>query len=631
MKIRTIAELEKAKAKGRALFIPPKVKISVGMGSCGIAAGADRVFETLNKEVTAKHLDIVIAKTGCLGFCGEEPLVNVMTPGAPLVVYHRLTEKNVPELLKHIAKGEIYKKKIFGKMEMLENFMEPKAIKFGTGYPEVPLFSDIPFYAKQKKIVLRESGLIDPKSIEEYIGVGGYASLVKVLEKGSSDAVIQTVKVAGIRGRGGAGFPAGLKWETARNVTSDVKYIICNADEGDPGAYMNRNEMESDPHMLLEGMIIGGFGIGATEGIIYARTEYPLAIKRLRNALEQARAYGFLGKNICNTDFSFDIHIVCGAGAFVCGEETALIASIEGFSGRPRPRPPFPAVSGLNGYPTVINNVETWCNIPVIFAKGAGWFAGTGTASSHGTKVFSLVGAVKNVGLVEVPLGITLNEIIHEIGGGGIKGRKVKAVQTGGPSGGCIPASLFDQAIDYESLQKSGSIMGSGGMVVMDERTCMVDVTQYFLGFTREESCGKCIPCRRGLEHMLRILEEITEGRGTMAQLDELEEIASVVKAASLCGLGQTAPNPVLSTLRYFRDEYEAHIRNGKCPAGVCKPLIHYLIDPQACTGCRVCAGKCPVNAIAGEKKEAHRLDAEKCIKCGACLDACKFDAVLVV
>lgn len=631
MKIRTYADLEKVKARGRALFIPPKVKIAVGMGSCGIAAGGDRVLEKLKEEVSARNLDFVLGETGCFGFCGEEPLVNVMIPGAPLVVYRRLTEKNVPDLLDHVVKGEVYKKKVFGKMETLENFMEPRAIRFGAGYADVPAVTDNPFYTKQKKIVLRESGMIDPSSIEEYIGVGGYASLVKLLENGSSEAVIQTVKTAGIRGRGGAGFPAGLKWETARNVPSDVKYIICNADEGDPGAYMNRNEMESDPHMLIEGMIIGGFGIGATEGIIYARTEYPLAIKRLRNALDQARTFGFLGKNICNTDFSFDIHIVCGAGAFVCGEETALIASIEGFSGRPRPRPPFPAVSGLNGKPTVINNVETWCNIPVIFAKGAEWFAATGTESSHGTKVFSLVGAVKNVGLVEVPLGITLNEIIHEIGGGGINGRKVKAVQTGGPSGGCIPSSLFDQAVDYESLQKSGSIMGSGGMVVMDERTCMVDVTKYFLGFTHEESCGKCIPCRRGLEHMLHILEDITEGRGTMEQLAELEEIALVVKAASLCGLGQTAPNPVLSTLRYFRNEYEAHIKDRKCPAGVCKPLIRYEIDPETCTGCRVCARKCPADAISGEKKKVHVLNGEKCIKCGACYDACKFDAVRIV
>lgn len=630
MKIRTLADLEKVRAQGLSRFAPGKMKISVGMGSCGIAAGAGAVYGNLPEAAVAAGLDIALNKTGCLGFCGEEPLVNVVMPGKPLVVYHKLVEKDVPKLVEHLARGEHYAKKVFGRMDVLENFMTPKGIRFGSGYPDISPLSELPFYTKQKKIVLRESGVIDPESIEEYIGVGGYASLVKVLENGSAEDVIQTVKDSGLRGRGGAGFPTGMKWAFARSVPSDVKYIICNADEGDPGAYMNRNEMESDPHMLIEGMIIGGFGIGATEGIIYARTEYPLAIARLRLALDQARTYGFLGKNICNSPFSFDIHIVCGAGAFVCGEETALIASIEGFSGRPRPRPPFPAVSGLNGKPTVINNVESWCNIPVIFAKGAAWYAGTGSASSKGTKVFSLVGAVKNVGLVEVPMGITLNEIIHEIGGGGTKGKKVKAVQTGGPSGGCIPATLFDQAVDYESLQKSGSIMGSGGMVVMDERTCMVDVTKYFLGFTREESCGKCIPCRRGLEHMLGILEEICEGKGTMAQLAELEEVAQVVKATSLCGLGQTAPNPVLSTLRYFRDEYEAHIKDHKCPAGVCKPLIRYTIDPEACTGCRLCAKNCPTKAITGEKKEAHSLDPDKCIKCGACYDACKFDAVRI-
>ena len=630
MKIRTLSDLERIKQTGREQLIPSNVKISVGYGSCGIAAGADRVFDALMEESEKGNLPLTVSKTGCLGFCGEEPLVNVIQSGRPLVVYHQLTEKDVPAFVARLAQNEVYDKKVFGKIETLENHTEPDGIRFGTGLPDVSPLSAVPFFSKQKKIVLRESGVINPESIEEYIAVGGYSALVKAIENLSSLDVLAVVKSSGIRGRGGAGFPAGLKWEVAHQADSKEKVVICNADEGDPGAYMNRNEMESDPHMLIEGMIIGGYAIGATQGIIYARTEYPLAIERLRSAIDQARAYGFLGKNICNSAFSFDIHIVCGAGAFVCGEETALIASIEGFSGRPRPRPPFPAQSGLNGNPTVINNVETWCNIPVIFAKGAGWFADTGTESSNGTKVFSLVGAVKNVGLVEVPMGITLNEIIHDLGGGGIDGKIVKAVQTGGPSGGCIPSSLFDLSVDYESLQKSGSIMGSGGMVVMDETTCMVDVTKYFLSFTREESCGKCIPCRRGLEHMLGILEDITEGRGTEAQLQELEEVASVIKGASLCGLGQTAPNPVLSTLRYFREEYEAHIHDGKCPAGVCKALITYDIDAEACTGCQVCFRKCPTEAVSGEKKEPHVIDEEKCIKCGACFDACKFDAIII-
>ena len=631
MKIRTFSDLEKIKAKGRERLMPSKVKIAVGYGSCGIAAGADQVYDTLKKEAQRGDASFTVSKTGCLGFCGEEPLINVMNPGQPLVVYHKLTEKDVPELVARLAENKVYDQKVFGKIEVLENHTEPKGIVFGKGFPEVPYLSQVPFFSKQKKIVLRESGVIDPESIDEYIAVGGYRSLVKAIENLNSTGVLEIVKASGIRGRGGAGFPSGLKWEVAKNTDSDEKYVICNADEGDPGAYMNRNEMESDPHMLLEGMIIGGYAIGATEGIIYARTEYPLAIERLRAAIDQARAYGFLGNNICNSSFSFDIHIVCGAGAFVCGEETALIASIEGFSGRPRPRPPFPAQSGLNGKPTVINNVETWCNIPVILAKGAEWFSQTGTKTCNGTKVFSLVGAVKNVGLVEVPMGITLKEIIYDLGGGGIDGKQVKAVQTGGPSGGCIPAMLFDLSVDYESLQKSGSIMGSGGMVVMDENTCMVDVTKYFLSFTREESCGKCIPCRRGLEHMLGILEDITEGRGTMAQLEELEEVAYVVKGASLCGLGQTAPNPVLSTLRYFRDEYEAHIQDRKCPAGVCKALITYTIDPDVCTGCQVCVRKCPTEAALGKKKKPHTIDQKKCIKCGACFDACKFGAVKII
>jgi len=574
MKIRTFFDLERIRAKGISFLFPGKLKISVGMGSCGIAAGADAVYEKLSETMKTVVPEGILNKTGCLGFCGEEPFVNVSMPHKPLVIYHRLLERDVPELLEHVMRGEHYRQKVFCKMDILENFMLPKALRFGDGYPDFPSIHDTPFYSKQKRIVLRESGVIDPESIEEYIAVGGYASLLRVLENGSSEAVVKVIQNSGLRGRGGAGFSTGVKWDIAHKLTSDLKYIICNSDEGNPGAYMNRGEVESDPHMLIEGMIIGGFGIGATDGIVYVRTEYPLVVERLRQALEQARYYGFLGKNICNSSFSFDIHIICGAGSFVCGEETALIASVEGFPGRPRPRPPFPSENGLAGKPTVVNNVETLCNVPVIFAKGAKWYSSIGSESSKGTKVFSLVGDVKHTGLVEVPMGTTLKEIIYDIGGGGIDGRKIKAVQIGGPSGGCIPSHLFDLPVDYESLQGSGAIMGSGGMVVLDEQSCIVDVTKYFLAFTCGESCGKCIPCRRGLEHMLYILDAICDGRGSMEQLAELMEVAEIVRITSLCGMGQAAPNQVISTIRYFKDEYEVHIKERKCPAGVCKSLL---------------------------------------------------------
>ena len=585
MRITGISSLKKVKTRGLKSLFPSKIRLSVGLGSCGIAAGAESVYNALKKESAKRKLDIVITKTGCLGFCGEEPLINLMKPGSPLLVYHRLTEEDAKAIITQLIDNKIYEKKMFCKIEKMENFIEPKGITFGTGLSNVPHFYDIPFYKKQKKIVLRESGLINPESIDEYIAVGGYSTVLKALNSISPEKILKVINDSGLRGRGGAGFPTAVKWGIARKTKSDKKYIICNADEGDPGAYMNRNEMESDPHMLIEGMMIGAFAIGADEGIIYIRTEYPLAIERLRIALEQAHAYGFLGENICNSGFKFDIHIVCGAGAFVCGEETALIASIEGQSGRPRPRPPFPAVSGLNAKPTIINNVETWCNVPVILSKGATWFSTTGTKECRGTKVFSLVGKVSRVGLVEVPMGISLKEIIYEMGGGGIKGKKIKAVQTGGPSGGCIPASLFNNQVDYENLKKVGSIMGSGGMVVLDEDSCIVDITKYFLSFTQEESCGKCIPCRRGLEQMLGILEEITQGRGEMRHLKELEELAMVVKVASLCGLGQTAPNPVLTAIRYFREEYEEHIIQKRCRAGVCDSLF---LAP--------CENRCPLH-----------------------------------
>jgi len=585
MRVRNISDLEKIKKTGFRNLFPKKMRISVGSGSCGMAAGAEAVFNSFKKEIKKKKLDIPVTKTGCLGFCGEEPLVNLFKPGFPLVVFNRVTPHAAKDIVHQLAKGTIPKEKAFFKIEKFENFMEPGGLRFGSNLKNIPHFYNIPFYQKQKKVVLRDSGLIDPENIEEFIAVGGYSSLLKVLRDISPEGVIKIVKESGLRGRGGAGFPTGMKWEIARNNPSDTKYIICNADEGDPGAYMNRNEMESDPHMLIEGMIIGAYAIGANQGIIYVRTEYPLAIERLQGAIQQARTYGFLGEDICNSNFNFDLDIVCGAGAFVCGEETALIASIEGYSGRPRPRPPFPAESGLNGKPTVINNVETWCNVPVVIAKGAKWFSSIGSQYGHGTKVFSLVGKVDKVGLVEVPMGIPLKEIIYGIGGGGIKGKTIKAVQTGGPSGGCIPASLFQSPVDYENLKHIGSIMGSGGMVVMDEDNCMVDITKYFLSFTKEESCGKCIPCRRGLEHMLGILEDITQGKGEMRHLDELEDLAKVLQVSALCGLGQTAPNPVLTTLRYFREEYEEHIIEKRCRAGICSTLF---LAP--------CENRCPLN-----------------------------------
>jgi NADH-quinone oxidoreductase subunit F len=585
MKIRNISDWQEIQQRALKELFPKTMRLSVGFGSCGIAAGADAVYDTLKKEEKKKKLGIQIAKTGCLGFCGEEPMVNLYKPGFPLLVLHRVTEKDVKEIVQILAQGDIPEKKIFCKIEKVENFVGSEELHFGKKFKNIPHSHDIPFYQKQKKIVLRDSGLIDPENIEEFIAVGGYSSLLKVLKKLSPEGVIKIVKESGLRGRGGAGFPTGMKWEIARNNTSDKKYIICNADEGDPGAYMNRNEMESDPHMLIEGMVIGAYAIGANQGIIYVRTEYPLAIERLQEAIQQAKEYGFLGEDICNSNFNFDLDMVCGAGAFVCGEETALISSIEGYSGRPRPRPPFPAESGLNGKPTVINNVETWCNVPVVIAKGAKWFSSIGNQYGHGTKVFSLVGKVENVGLVEVPMGIPLKEIIYGIGGGGIRGKTIKAVQTGGPSGGCIPASLFQSPVDYENLKQIGSIMGSGGMVVMDEDNCMVDITKYFLSFTKEESCGKCIPCRRGLEHMLGILEDITQGKGEMQHLDELEDLAKVLQTTALCGLGQTAPNPVLTTLRYFRDEYEEHIIEKRCRAGICSSLF---LAP--------CENRCPLN-----------------------------------
>jgi NADP-reducing hydrogenase subunit HndC len=490
---------------------------------------------------------------------------------------------------------------------------------------------ELDFYSKQRRVALRNCGFLDPGNIEEYIARGGYRALFRVLKEMGPEAVIDEVARSGLRGRGGAGFPTGRKWAICREQSGDKKYIICNGDEGDPGAFMDRSIMEGDPHSVIEGMIIGAHAIGSSKGYLYVRGEYPLAVANLSRAIDQARAIGLLGKDIMGTGFSFDLRIVKGAGAFVCGEETALIASIEGDIGSPRQRPPFPAQTGLWGKPTNINNVESWANVPAIVAHGADWFASIGTDSSKGTKVFSLVGKVKNTGMVEVPMGTPLREIVYNIGGGIQKKRKFKAVQTGGPSGGCIPASLLDLPVDFDKLSESGAMMGSGGLIVMDERTCMVDLAKYFLAFLVDESCGKCTPCREGVYQMHRILCRIVEGNGQDGDIESLEELATYVKDSSLCQLGGTAPNPVLSTIRYFRDEYEAHIRDKRCPAGVCKALVEFSIDPDACTGCELCKKNCPTEAISGEKKQPHTIDRTKCVKCGVCYDVCVFNAVSTV
>ena len=558
-------------------------RIGVGMGTCGIGNGAQDVFEAFAAALIDKGFDADLDPVGCFGFCAVEPLVNIYLPGQPLVILSEVKVEDVPCIMDEITEGRMPSFKTLCRIEEWDHLTGQ--VQYGRGLREIPLWNEIPFFQGQQKIVLRNCGLINPESLEDYIAVGGYFALYQALHKPGGDQIIEEVNKAKLRGRGGAGYPTGVKWNLLRKAEADQKYIICNADEGDPGAYMNRNEIESDPHMLLEGMLIGAYATGATKGIVYLRAEYPLAVKRLEKAVNDAREAGLLGTNILGTSFSFDIQLVEGAGAFVCGEETAMIASLEGQAGRPRPRPPFPAQSGLWGKPTNINNVETWCNIPVIVARGGAWFAGVGTTNSTGTKVFSLVGKVKNTGLVEMPLGSPLKNIVYGIGGGSPSGKRIKAVQTGGPSGGCIPAKHFDTAVDYESLGALGAIMGSGGMVVMDEDNCMVDVARYFLEFTHSESCGKCIPCRVGLDEAVRILRRICDGQADNSDVDKLEALAPMIRDASLCGLGQTAPNPVLTTLRYFRDEYEEHIRARRCYAGVCEMLY---LSP--------CENSCPLN-----------------------------------
>ncbi|MGE5644547.1 MAG: FAD-dependent oxidoreductase [Acidobacteriota bacterium] len=582
MRIQDLSSFNAVKEAGLAKLMPYKPRIGVGMGTCGTGNGSEGVYHAFVDEIERRGLDVQLARVGCFGYCAQEPLVNVWLPGRPLAILRRVQPNNVPHILDELYLGRVPAELALCKVEDWDHLTGQ--IKYGSGYPEIPSWREVPFFKGQKKIVLRNCGLISADDIEEYIAVGGYQALYKVLIDNTPEMVIEQIKASKLRGRGGAGYPTGLKWEVLRKAKAEKKYVICNADEGDPGAYMNRNEIESDPHALLEGMIIGGFTMGAQDGIIYIRAEYPLAVHRLTRAVEQAREYGLLGENILGRGFNFSIQLVEGAGAFVCGEETALISSLEGRAGRPRPRPPYPAQKGLYGFPTSINNVETWYNVSPIVAKGPAWFTETGSTKSAGTKVFSLVGKVNNTGLVEMPLGTPLKTFVYDVGGGA-NGKQVKAVQTGGPSGGCIPQEMFDTPVDYETLGKLGSIMGSGGMVVMDEDNCMVDVARYFIEFTHSESCGKCVPCRVGLDKALRILKNFANGNGVEEDLDALDELGRMIRDMSLCGLGQTAPNPVLTTMRHFRHEFEDHIRAKRCRAGVCENLA---LSP--------CENSCPLH-----------------------------------
>jgi len=614
-RIRTPKDFEEVRARIRQSRSSRVPLVVIPSGTCCQARGSSEVIESFQKvlEKDSLHDKLAMRITGCGGFCQSEPNI-IIYPEE--VYYQRVSADDAEEVIfETVLGGRIIDRLLYADPNTGERFVH---------------LTEIPFFKKQKRLLLKNNLQVDPTSIDDYLAANGYSALSKVLQDKAPDKVIEEIKQSGLRGRGGAGFPTGGKWELCRKVKREVKYVICNADEGDPGAYMDRSLLEGNPHSVIEGMIIGAYAIGACEGFIYVRNEYPLAVDHCKIAIEKAREYGFLGNDILGSGFSFDIRISMGAGAFVCGEETALIASIEGKRGTPRQRPPFPAERGLWNMPTDINNVETWANVPLVISKGASWYSKIGTEKSKGTKVFSLVGKINNTGLVEVPLGITLSEIVYDIGGGIPNGKRFKAVQTGGPSGGCIPSSLLELPVDYESLTEAGSIMGSGGMIVMDEDTCMVDIARYYTAFLNDESCGKCLSCRKGTQKMHEILTDISGGKGNEGDIELLEELALVTKETSLCGLGQTAANPVLSTLRYFRDEYEAHIKEKRCPAGVCKALISYYIEPEKCQACMICLRNCPVEAITGGKGLVHIIEHDKCIKCGVCLEVCptRFSAI---
>jgi len=592
-----------------------KPTITICSGTGCHAYGCVKIAQAFEDEIKKQNLQdtVDVRTTGCHGFCERGPIVVIQPDG---IFYQKIQLKDVKEVISETIKG----KKIIERLL----YVDPK-----TG-EKIVYEKEVPFYKKQKRIIFENNGFIDPTEIKDYMALNGYSALARVVKEITPRKIIEEIKKSGLRGRGGAGFHTGLKWEITSKSSAKIKYLVCNCDEGDPGAYMDRSLLEGNPHSVIEGMLIGAYAVGAKEGFIYVRDEYPLAVENASLALKQARDYSLLGKNILGTEFSFDISISKGAGAFVSGEESALLACIEGKIGIPKQRPPYPAQRGLWSKPTIINNVETWSNVPVIINKGAGWFSQIGTDGSKGTKIFSLVGKINNTGLVEVPMGMTLREIIFDIGGGIPAGREFKAVQTGGPSGGCIPKEKLDLPIDYESLTQAGSIMGSGGMIVMDDKTCMVDVAKYFLNFLRDESCGKCLSCREGTQRMWEIVKDISEGKGKEGDLELLEELAQATRDASMCGLGQTAANPVFSTIRYFRDEFEAHIKDKKCPAGVCLKLIQYSVIEEKCTGCLACLKVCPQEAISGELKKVHVIDQTKCIKCGACFEACNFDAIKI-
>lgn len=632
MKIQSIKDLEELRQKfSSRLLVPDGVKVNIGMASCGIAAGAQAAFDQAVEAFPGDN-GVQVCQTGCIGFCEQEPLVEIFAPGKPRIIYQNITADRILEAIEGY-RGEDFKKKwILGQMKdprtLLEDDQE-NPLASVSSIESLPVMEEVPFYSKQVKVAMRNCGYIDPDSIEEYIAKKGYLAFLQALQEMKPAEILEVVKASGLRGRGGGGFPTGIKWATCAKHHGD-RFIICNADEGDPGAYMDRSILEGDPHSVIEGMLIAAAAIGSSQGYIYVRNEYPLAVKRLVTAIKQAESYGLLGDGIAGTDFSFQIKISTGAGAFVCGESTALMASLEGKVGRPRAKYVHTVEKGFRDGPSNLNNVETYANVPAILLKGPGWYADMGTEHSKGTKVFSLVGKVKNTGLVEVPMGISLRDIVFDIGGGLPKKKKFKAVQTGGPSGGCIPEQFLDLPVDYQRLTEVGSIMGSGGMIVMDQDTCMVDLARYFVDFLKEESCGQCNPCREGLKQMLEILTRICQGEGRKGDVELLEELGVMMQKFSLCGLGTSAPNPVLTTILYFRDEYEKHIRDKKCPAGVCKPLFHYEIDPETCTGCQICFRKCPQDAISGKKKKPHDIDQENCIKCGICYESCKFDAVKI-